>query len=216
MSTGEQLVHTGLAPHRDAVMSWPRLRLAFALVHGRTFAAGRMRVALASLAATAFFLFTAGYTFPGGAYHFTNYAEMLLSGGVSAELAQRDIGFALLLVLGGYPLTHSFIGITLIHALFAFLMPILAYEIIGSAWRRTALWTALALMASAAPYIYLKMIHHDHAYIFFSLLTLFFAVKFLRTTRAVHLYAMTFALLAASFTRPAGNILLVVVLGVLV
>jgi hypothetical protein len=99
---------------------------------GLTYEAGRLAILFLSLAATVFFLISLHYYFPGGAQHFIDWANILVTGGrANPDMAQRDIGYPLLLVLGGYPCTHSFVGITFINAAFAALMPLFVYGIIG-------------------------------------------------------------------------------------
>src|ERR1700728_1872689 len=81
------------------------------------------KLALISMLVTVFFLFTAEFQFPGGAVIFTDWAEAIVhSTLLSPAHAQRDVGFPLLFILGGFPFLHSFIGITLILGLFAVLM----------------------------------------------------------------------------------------------
>src|ERR1700758_3592855 len=93
---------------------------------GLTYEAGRLAILFLSLAATVFFLISLHDYVPGGAQHFIDWADILVTGGrANPDIAQRDIGYPLLLVLGGYPFTHSFVGITLINAAFAVLMPLL-------------------------------------------------------------------------------------------
>ena len=66
-----------------------------------------------------FFLFTSGYNFPGGASHYPNWAEAIVNGTtLPLYVAQREVGLPLLYILSGFTIFHSFIGITLIYALF--------------------------------------------------------------------------------------------------
>jgi hypothetical protein len=175
---------------------------------------GRLVILSLGLAATLFFLIFARYDYPGGAFQFIDWANLLVSGGRAApDLAQRDIGYPLLLVLSGYPFTHSFIGITLINAAFALLIPLLVHGTIGPKWPALAFVGGLATILSASPYLLMKLIHHDHAYVFFTLLTLYFGVRFLRREQYRNLYFMTLAAIAASLTRPAGNLFFLVAIG---
>ena len=75
------------------------------------------KLALIGMVFVTFFLFTAGYHFPGGAKHYPMWAEAIVSGEtLPPDLAQREVGLPLLYILSGFPFTHSFIGITLIYA----------------------------------------------------------------------------------------------------
>lgn len=166
------------------------------------------KLALAATGVTAFFLFTSPYYFPGGADHFTLWTEALAHGTkLDAHLAQRDIGFPLLILLSGYTVTGSFIGITLIHATFALLMPLLLYLALYRISRPVAFYTGICAIVSLAPVYFMKWFHHDQAYIFFTVLTLALLACYLQTRRYAYLYFFTAAILAASISRPAGNVL---------
>lgn len=180
--------------------------------------AGLSRLISIGAALTCLFLYAGTYTFPGGASQFTQYADALAHGGhLHPRLAQRDVGFPLLLWLSGYPYTGSFIGITLLQAVFSLLMPVMIYLIFGDRYPRAAFYTALLSIVSLAPYQFVKWIHHDHAYLFFIVVTMYFGARFARTSRPLFIYLMTFAVIAAGLTRPAGNWMLPLLLvGVLV
>lgn len=166
------------------------------------------KLALASTVVTAFFLFTSPYYFPGGGDHFTHWAEALAHGTkLDPHLAQRDIGFPLLILLSGYTVTGSFIGITLIHAAFAILMPVLLYLALYRLSRPAAFYTGLCAIVSLAPVYFMKLFHHDQTYIFFTVLTVALLACYLQTRRYAYLYLFTAAILAASVSRPAGNVL---------
>jgi hypothetical protein len=119
----------------------------------------------------------------------------------------------LLLVLTGYPWTRSFIGITLLNAAFSIAIPVLTYAIVGSELPVIAFGVAIATIFSAVPFIFLKMIHHDQAYLFFTILALYFGVTFLRQGAVRWIYFMTLAALAATLTRPTGNLFIILALG---
>jgi hypothetical protein len=171
------------------------------------------KIALLGLGATTYFLFTSIYYFPGGADQFMQYAHALVEGKTLAPaVSQRDIGYPFLLTLSGYTLTGSFIGITLIEAAFAILMPVLVYWSIVRASPAVAFYTGIVSIVSLAPIYFLKWIHHDQAYIFFIILVIALLANFLQSRQYGLLYCFTLAALAASFTRPAGNLLFPVLL----
>src|SRR5262245_10870170 len=177
-----------------------------------TYKGGRLAVLACSFAATVFFLIFAQLQIPGGANAFTEWADLIAFGGkADPGLSQRDVGYPLLLVLSGYPYTQSFVGITVINAVFAILTPLMVYATIGRAHPALALVTALAVILSSTPYGFMKFIHHDHAYLFFQMLCVYCGVSFLRRRESWRVYAMTAAGLAASLCRPSGNLLLVFV-----
>jgi hypothetical protein len=171
------------------------------------------RIGLVGSAIAGFFLFSAPYYFPGGANHFMLYADALASGAVlDPHLAQRDVGFPLLLLLSGYTLTGSFIPITLIHALFSILIPLLIYLSIQQVSRPVAYYTGLFVAVLLAPILFMKWIHHDQAYVFFSILTLATVTLFVQTRHYRYLYLLTVAASMTSLTRPAGGLIVPLVL----
>src|SRR5829696_5088111 len=166
------------------------------------------KVALLGLTITVFFLFTATYYFPGGAYHFLFYADALLDGHkLPFEVAQRDVGYPLLLLLGGYPAWKSILGITLIQAAFAIMMPILIYWALVATSQTIAFYAGVLSAMSFAPIYFLKWIHHDQTYIFFVVLVIAMLAIFLQSREYRFLYFFTLAALGASLSRPAANLL---------
>ncbi len=171
------------------------------------------KLALFGVIFTTFFLFTAGYNFPGGAQDYPNWAEAIVRGTtLPPVVAQREVGFSLLYILGGFPWSHSFVGITLIQAVFAVLIPMLVYWAIARASPRIAFYSGLACIISLSPYTYMKFFYPDQADIFFNLLAVALLIEFLWTGRFRMLYFFTLAALAASFTRTAGNLMFPVLL----
>jgi hypothetical protein len=166
------------------------------------------KLALIGLAAAVFFLFTAPYFFPGGADQFTRWADALVHGtALDPHLAQRDVGFPLLIVLSGYTLNGSFIGITIIHAAFGVLIPVLLYLSLYRLSQSVAFFTGLLAIVTLAPFYFVKWMHHDQTYIFFMMLTIALLASYLQTRRYPYLYAFCIAIVAASISRPAGSLL---------
>lgn len=183
-----------------------RLTISF-LIPGPDYWRNLVPISVLSAAMACFFLWTSHYCVPGGANCFTEYAEVLANGGAmdAGALAQRDLGFPLLLWLTGYCYTHSFIGITILHAIFAILIPILIYLTIGEAFPVAAFGGAVAAIASMLPYQFMKWIHHDQAYVFLTVLFVYVATRYARTPGYRHLYTLTVVAMLVSITRPAGN-----------
>ena len=155
-----------------------------------------------------FFLFTAKCLFPGGAFQFIEYADAILQGGtLPPDIAQRDAGYPLLIILSGYPFSHSLIPLLLIQAGFAVALPPLIYEALRRLSPTTAFYTGLASIAMLTPIYFMKMIHHDQTYVFFSIAMLCMLLIFVQTRATRFLYYFTFAAIAASISRPAGNAL---------
>jgi len=172
-----------------------------------------VKLAAWSLLATGFFLFVGASTFPGGAFQFTDYAEVLVHGvQVTAryhQLYQRDVGYPLLILATGYAATHSFTGLVLLQATMAWSIPLLVYGTVGPAHHRAGFAAGLVTILSMSPFLFMKMIHHDQAYVFLSLLTVYLAACFVRSSQVRFLYLAIATMIFASLTRPAGNLLAV-------
>jgi hypothetical protein len=189
--------------------------LAAFLLPSRSTCVSAGKLALISMLVAVFFLFTAGYHFAGGADHFIFWAEAIVRGLVlPPALAQRDVGFPLVYILGGFPFLRSFIGVTLILAAFAVLMPVLVFLSLVRASPTIAFYMGIACIISLAPYTSIKFLYHDETYLFFGILAVALLVVFLWTGRFRMLIFFTLAALGASFTRPAGNLLYPVLLGI--
>ena len=182
---------------------------------GASYAEGGFKIALYSMALALFYLFAAEWQLPGGANHFTMYAKALVEGGSLPEAASRDIGYPLLLLLGGYGVTQSFIGVMAVHVLLAWSIPVIAYATFGREYRHLGFYTAAVVALSMTPYLYLKFIHHDLAYITLSVLSACLMVEYLHRGRIAVLYWFLAALVATCLTRPAGNILFLPLLALL-
>jgi hypothetical protein len=181
--------------------------LTWLTIPGPSYQVGALKLAALSLVSTVFFLFVGELTFPGGAFQFTDYAKALIEGTAGPHLSARDIGYPLLLLATGYQFHHSFIGVILVQAAMAWAMPLLVYGAVGPFFRAAAYLAGLATIVSMSPYLFMKMIHHDQLYIFLSLLTIYLAIAYLRNSKIPYLYFAISALIAASLTRPAGNLL---------
>lgn len=183
-----------------SLLTWP-------LRPGPSFQSGALKLAAWSLLGTTFFLFVGEITFPGGAFQFIDYAKALTQGTGDSRLSARDIGYPLLLLASGYQFSQSFIVVILLQACMAWAIPLLVYGVVGPQHRIFAYLAGLATTVSASPYLFMKMIHHDQLYIFLSLLTIYLATIYLRNYQIRYLYFAMLALVSASLTRPAGNLL---------
>ena len=166
------------------------------------------KLTLLGTAAATFFLFTGKMWFPGGASQFISYAEAIIHGTtLPATVAQRDAGYPLLIILSGYPLLNSIIPILLMQAAFAVALPLLVYGALQQLSSPIAFYSELAGIATLSPFYFMKMIHHDQTYIFFSMLMLCLLLIFVQTKNKQFLYGFTIAAILASVSRPAGNAL---------
>jgi hypothetical protein len=173
------------------------------------------KLAFLNMLVVVFFLFTAGYHFPGGASHYPDWAESIMHGAaLPPSVAQREVGFPLLYILGGFSVFHSFIGITLILAAFGVLIPVLVYFSLVRTSPTIAYYMGLSCIASLSSVTYMKFLYPDQADMFFNLLAITLLIGFLWTGRFRMLYLFTFAALAASLIRTAGNLMYPVLLAI--
>jgi hypothetical protein len=168
----------------------------------------RAKLTLVSTLAATFFLFAGKTWLPGGAFQFMRYADAIVHGTtLPPDIAQRDAGYPLLIILSGFPFSQSLIPLFLIQAGFAILLPLLVYESLQRLSPRTAFYAGLASILMLSPFYFMKMIHHDQTYIFFSMLILCSLLIFVQTKRFRFLYLFTIFAIYASVVRPAGNAL---------
>ncbi len=191
-------------------MTLPLLALApIALfVPGGSARIDRAKLAILSALTATFFLFATKTWFPGGASQFMRYADAIVHGTtLPPDVAARDAGYPLLIILSGYSLSHSFIPLLLIQAGFAILLPIVVYESLRRLSPIPAYYVGLASIVTLSPFYFMKMIHHDQTYIFFAELMLCLLLIFVQTKQPRFLYLFTIAAICASVARPAGNAL---------
>jgi hypothetical protein len=166
------------------------------------------KIALAGSGVAILFLFAVPFWLPGGGSQFVFYADAIAHGTtLPPQFAQRDIGYPLLILLSGYMITGSLLPLAVMQAGFAVLMPIFIYVAIDRFSRPVAYTAALFAICSLAPVYFMKMIHHDQAYIFLMMLMISILAVYLHTKSIRYLYYFTAAAIAASVTRPAGNLL---------
>jgi hypothetical protein len=166
------------------------------------------RIVLVGLLLLTLYLFSSGYFLPGGASDFTLWAEALAHGTIlPPAAAAREVGFPLLLLLSGYTITGSLIGVTLIHAAFALLMPVLVYFTLRPFSPSIGYYSGQIGNLCLGSFLYIKFIHHDQTYIFFMMLMVTMIILFFVRGTYRYLYFFTLASLAASVSRPAGNLL---------
>ena len=157
------------------------------------------RISCLAILITTFFLFTGMYYVPGGASQFTDWAQAIVHGTkLAPTVAQRDVGYPLMLLLSGYTISGSLIGITLLQATFAILMPLLSYASVKPFSQGAAYYVAQITNLSLVPILFMKMIHHDQTYLFFMMLMLAWLIVFITSHRYSYLYLFSLAALLAS------------------
>src|SRR5262249_3538980 len=157
---------------------------------GGNHAINRTIIVVLGLIATAFFLCTARPYFAGGAGSFLQYALAVVGGEKTTDILQRDIGYPLLLILTGYTVTGSLIGLIAAQAAMAVAAPLLVYQAVGTSHPRAALIAALMAIVSLVPYQTIKMIYPDTLYVFLALASALGYLWFIRSGRPVALYVM--------------------------
>lgn len=172
----------------------------------------RSKVMVLSFLASVFCLLSFNVHAPGGSHHFVIYARYLLDGTTTADMGQRELGFPLLLLASGYFLTGSLLPLLVINALFSFCMPLMAYGIYRQQNHWVAFATAVGLIASLTPYLFLKFLHHDHLYVFCVMAMVYFTARHIATGDLRHYAYALLASLGALTTRPLGALLPFVVL----
>lgn len=85
--------------------------------------------------------------------------------------------------------------------------PVLIHLAIVPFSRLGAYYTALTSIATLSPYFFFKWIHHDQAFVFSCVLTICTFCLLVSYKQTKYLYWFTFAVIAASLTRPAANLL---------
>jgi hypothetical protein len=170
--------------------------------------ADRAKLALLSTLTATFFLFATKTWLPGGAGQFIKYADAIVHGTtLPPDVAARDAGYPLLIILSGYLSSHSFIPLLLIQAGFAILLPIVVYESLRRLSPMAAYYVGLASIITLSPFYFMKLIHHDQLYIFSVALMLCLLLIFVQTKQPRFLYFFTITAICASVARPAGNAL---------
>ena len=167
-----------------------------------------MRVYALAAVVGFFYLYLGSFAVETGASSYTDWAEAIASGtsvyGDSA-LYWRDIGMPIILVVSGYPFTHSLIGVEIIQFLMALAIPALLYLTIRPWFPRAAFYGALASILWLGPFLLFKTIQHDEPYLFFMMLGVCLGNRFFATYRATPLYAASVSIFASSVIRLIGK-----------
>lgn len=155
-----------------------------------------------------FYSLTASIHLAGGASHFLDWALALVGETEinKDDVAQRDIGFSLIVLLSGFTITKSFTGIIVIHLLFSIAMPIIIYLTIDKFNKLIAFISSLVCIFTLSPYVLIKFVYHDQTYIFFMILSAYCLIEYLRRDDSyIYLFFFTITILMASYSRSAGN-----------
>jgi len=156
------------------------------------------------------FLYAAGYVFPGGSVHYTDWALAIVNDTkLPLGHAQREVGMPLLYIITGFTYFKSFIGITLAYGIFAILIVIAHYISISNISQSIAYYSSMVLIATLAPFSYIKFFYPDQLYIFLMQIFLMYMVLFIWKEKIIFLYFFALFAIAASLTRTSGNLLFI-------
>lgn len=168
-----------------------------------------IRIYAVSAAIGFFYLYFGDFAVENGAANYTDWAEAIVTGANlpanAGDLAYRDVGMSIILLIAGFPFTHSLIGVTIIQFLMALAIPVLSYLSISPWFPRAAYYITLASSFWLGPFLLFKTIQHDQPYLFFTMLSLHCLSRYVSSRRAINVYALSFAVFALSLIRNAGK-----------
>ena len=161
---------------------------------------------LISILSSIFFLFNTPYYIPGGASHFTDWANIIAKGGFAyPQMAQRDIGYPFFLYLTAFPYLNSFVITSFALGVLSSLAPICIYYSFDRNYVILGFFVSLFSMGLLWPYFFIKTIHHDGLFLCLSVLCFYFSVRFYIKQDISNALLLIFSVTFLSFTKPAGN-----------
>jgi hypothetical protein len=167
-----------------------------------------VRIFALSSALGHFYLYFGAFAVESGASHYTDWADAIVSGADlkgNPAMYIRDVGMALVMLIGGFPFTRSLVGITIIQVAMGMVMPLLVYLALRPWFPRAAYYVAIASAISLAPFLLAKTIHHDQPYVFFLILSVCLLNAYIHNGRATLVYALTLTVFAMSLVRQTGK-----------
>jgi hypothetical protein len=171
--------------------------------------------AISSSMAVFFLLF--GYVeFTTDSNTYTHYAIEMVQGNFDPSLAIRPPGYPAMLVLTGYTIAGSLIGVLILQAASGAAIPVIAGAIMQPISRWVAALTSAVMILSLTPFQFINRIHPDQLYVFMMVVMAAFTCRWLLSNRPVWLYLSTLSCLLASSLRPVGAALILVCFGVAV
>lgn len=118
------------------------------------------------------------------------------------KYSNRTPGYPLLLLLSGVTVFKSFLGIKLVQVVFAILIPVLVYRTGLYFNRSVAYYSGIASLFSLTSFAYANVINTETSYMFFLILSVSQALKYLRSGKGADLAGMTIAVMFMSMIRP--------------
>jgi Dolichyl-phosphate-mannose-protein mannosyltransferase len=169
-----------------------------------------LRLYALSAAVGIFYLYFGMIGIENGASSYTDWADAIVHGTTfrgNIAFYIRDVGMALVLLISGYTITHSLIGVMIIQTMMGIAMPVLAYLALRPWFPRTAYYAGIASVLSLAPFLLSKTLHHDQPYVFFMILSMYITNNYIAREQRSDLYGLTLCVFLLSLIRQTGKIL---------
>ena len=123
----------------------------------------------------------------------------------------RTPGYPLLMILGIVPFTKTFIGLLILQAIMAILIPVLIYKTLQFIVPRSAFFGAVLSIVTLLPFVYSKAIMTDHVFIFTMTLLVYLMAKYQCTKKPIHLYCLSVCLIFLTLLRPSANVTFLII-----
>ena len=136
----------------------------------------------ASAVVSAWFAAYGGFVFFGDSPMFFVYANQLFHY-LHPGNNWYTIGYPLLILLTGFPVTGSLVPLLVVQAIFAALTPWLAFKTFAMFDRKAGIIAGIVCLASLTPFFFQNTFFHDGACLFFGFLSIAFASAFFAVSR---------------------------------
>jgi hypothetical protein len=144
-----------------------------------------------------------GFTVFGDSWSYFQYADGLSRARFAEPLYVRTPGYPLLILLSGYEITRSPLGLVMIQAVLCALIPWLAHRSFSIFSERMGLAAGTVSLLSLTPFLFQNMLFPDAAYLFFAVLTIYCLTRVF-AGKPEYVYYCFAAAAFAQFIRPAG------------
>jgi hypothetical protein len=147
---------------------------------------------------------------------YLRYAIDMAQHGFDPGLAKRTPGYPAILVLTGYTITGSLIGVLVLQAASGAAIPVITGAILRPISRWVAALTSAVMILSLTPFQFINRIHPDQFYVFMMVVIAALICRWLLSDRPLWLYLSCFSCLLASSLRPVGAVLVLACFGLAV
>jgi hypothetical protein len=163
-----------------------------------------------------FFLLFGYVEFTTDSNTYLRYAIDIAQHRFDPGLAIRTPGYPAILVLTGYTLTGSLIGVLVLQAASGAAIPVLAGAILRPISRWVGALTSAVMILSLTPFQFINRIHPDQLYVFMMVVIAALICRWLLSGRPLWLYLSILSCVLASSLRPVGAVLALVCFGLAV